>query len=75
MVLVPESISFRASLDARPQSLHLFSKINLKYRYNVLAQWGKQDVVYNCPSAIIYKFYLPGATRQAPMSGPGKILE
>ena len=25
--------------------------------YNLLAQWGKQDTVFTCPSAIIYKFY------------------
>ena len=36
----------------------------------MLAQWGKQDTVFTCPTAIIYKFYLPGATGQAPMSSP-----
>ena len=40
------------------------------YIYSVLAQWGKQDTVFTCPSAIIYKFYLPGAMGQAPMSSP-----
>ena len=29
--------------------------------YSVLAQWGKQDTVFTCPSAIIYRLYLPGA--------------
>ena len=38
----------------------------------MLAQWGKQDTVFTCPTAIIYKFYLPGATGQAPMSSPEK---
>ena len=36
----------------------------------MLAQWGKQDAVFTCPTAIIHKFYLPGATGQAPMSSP-----
>ena len=36
--------------------------------YSLLAQWGKQDTIFTSPSAIIYKFYLPGATGQAPMS-------
>ena len=38
--------------------------------YSLLAQWGKQDTVFTCPSAITYKFYLPGATGQAPTSSP-----
>ena len=38
--------------------------------YSVLAQWGKQDTVFTCPSSIIYKFYLPGATGQAPILSP-----
>ena len=28
---------------------------------NVLAQWGKQETVFTCPSAILYIFYLPRA--------------
>ena len=27
--------------------------------YSVLAQWVQQDTVLTCPTAIIYKFYLP----------------
>ena len=42
------------------------------YTAYILAQWGKQDTVLTCPSAIIYKFYLPGATGQAPMSSPAR---
>ena len=38
--------------------------------HSILAQWGKQDTVFTCPTAVIYKFYLPGATGQAPMSSP-----
>ena len=53
---------FRTSLDARPQNLHTFSKVNLKcIQLSMLVQWGKQDTVFTCPSAIIYKFYLPRA--------------
>ena len=37
---------------------------------SVFAQWSKQDTVFTCPSAIIYKFYLPGAMGKAPMSSP-----
>ena len=61
MVLACESIFSRTSLDARPQNLHTFSKENPNYR-SILAQWGKQDTVFTCPTAIIYKFYLPGAS-------------
>ena len=34
-------------------------------------QWGKRDAVFTCPTAIIFKFYLPGAMGQAPMLSPG----
>ena len=57
------------NLDAKSQNLHTFSKVNL---YSILAQWGKQDAVFPCPSAIIYKFYLPRAMGQAPMSSPAR---
>ena len=70
MVLACESIFSRTSLDGRPQNLHSFSKVNLKYTKRT-SQWGKQDAVSTCPTAIIYKFYLPGAMGQAPMSSPG----
>ena len=40
MVLACESIFYRTSLDDRPQNLHKFSKVNLKYIYSALAQWG-----------------------------------
>ena len=59
-------------MPGRPQNLHMFSKVNLKY--SVLAQWGKHDTVFTCPSSITYKFYLPGATGQAPMSSIEKKL-
>ena len=68
-----ESIFYRTSLDARPQNLHAFSKVNLKCIQHILVQWGKQDTVFTCPSAIIFKFYLPGATGQALMSSPGIV--
>ena len=70
MVLACESIFSRTSLDGRPRNLHTFSKVNLKYIQNVLSQWGKQDAAFTCPTARIYKFYLPGAMGQAPMSIP-----
>ena len=49
-----------------------YTQVNLKYT-SVLSQWGKQDAVFNCPTAIIYKFYLPGAMEQASMSSPAKV--
>ena len=70
MVLAYESIWSRTSLDGRPWNLHTFSKVNIQ---SVLSQWGKQDAVFTCPTAIIYKFCLPGAMGQAAMSSPDYI--
>ena len=36
-----------------------FSRVNLKY---IQRRTTKQDTVFTCSSAIIYKFYLPGAS-------------
>ena len=69
MVVTCESIFSRTSLDDRPQNLHTFSKVNLNI-HSVLAHWGKLDTVFTCPTAIIYKFYLPGVMGQPPMSSP-----
>ena len=71
MVLACESIFSRTSLDGRPQTLHTFLKVNLKYTKRTFP--SKQDVVFTCPTAIIYKFYLPEAMRQAPMSSPAEV--
>ena len=73
MVLACESIFSRTSLDARPQNLHTFSKVNPKYTQHTCPV-GKQDTVFTCPTAIIYKFYLPGATGQAPVSSPVMMM-
>ena len=48
MVLVCESIFSRTSLDSRPQNLHIFSKVNLKYTQ------------HTCPvGQARYSFHLP----------------
>ena len=39
--------------------------------YSVL---GVSKIVFTCPSAIIYKFYMPGAKGQAPMLSPEQGL-
>ena len=69
MMLACGSIFSRTSLDARPQNFQTFSKVKLKY------EWGKQDTVFSRPSAIIYIFYLPGATGQAQMSSPVSAIK
>ena len=59
MVLACESIFSRTSLDARPQNLHTFSKVNPRY------------IQRTCPvGQARYSFHLPGATGQAPTSSP-----
>ena len=63
MVVAYESMFSRTSLGARPQNLHTFSKVNAKY----IQHTCPVGQVFTCPSAVIYKFYLPGATGQAPM--------
>ena len=75
MVLACESIFSRTSLDGRPRNLHTLSKVNLKFMQNLLSQWGKQYAVFTCPTAIIYKFYLPGAMGQASMSSPASTIQ
>ena len=42
------------------QDLHTLSKVNTKYIHGT--QWGKQDRVFTCPAAILYKFYMPRAS-------------
>ena len=61
MVLANESIFSRTSLDARPQNLHTFSKVNPKYTQHACPV-GQARYGFTCPTAIIYKFYLPGAS-------------
>ena len=60
-------------LDGRPGNLHTFSKVNLKYTKCTFPV-GQARCIFTCPTAIIYKFYLPGAMGQAPMSSPGLLL-
>ena len=69
MVLACESIFSRTSLDGRPRNLHTFSKVNLKYTKLTFIV-GQARYSFTCPTAIIYKFYLPWAMGQAPMSSP-----
>ena len=45
------------------------------YEGNSSSWLGKQDAVFTCPTAIIYKFYLPGAMGQAPMSSPVNLTK
>ena len=73
MVLVCESLFSWTSLDARPQNLHTFSEVNLKY-IQLTCPVRPAQYSFHLPfTTIIYKFYLPWATGQAPMSSP--VLE
>ena len=72
MVLACESIFSRTILDARSLNLHTFSKVNSKYIV-YLPSGQARYIVFTCPSAIIYKFYLPRITGQAPMLRPAYL--
>ena len=68
-----ESIFSRINLDARPQHLHTFLKVNSKY-IQCTCPVGQAKFSFHLPSAIIYKFYLAGATGKAPMSSPVGVM-
>ena len=65
MVLACVITFSRTSLFSRPHILKSTPVI-----CNAYLPSGASNIVFTCPSAIIFKFYLPGATGQAQMSSP-----
>ena len=70
MVLEFESIFSRTNGCQTTKLAHILRSKPKIYTVFLPNGASKQDVVFTCPSAIIYKFYLPGAMGQAPMSCP-----
>ena len=68
MVLACESIFSRTSLIARQQLLKSNPEIHTAYLPS-----GASKIVFTCPSPIIYKFYLPGASTNVEPC-PDKLL-
>ena len=69
MVLACESIFSRTCLDGRPQNLHTFSKVNLKYTKRTFPV-GQARCSFHLPHSYNLQILLPGAMGQAPMLSP-----
>ena len=72
MVLACESIFSRNKLGCQTTKFAHFlkSKPETYKAYFPSGASKMQDAVFTCPTAINYKFYLPGAMGQAPLSSP-----